>query len=67
MNMREVICVVSCDSLLEPYPYIDVDGVVGHKANWWRGNVDHESASWSVDVVGYVSPIHVVEWDISLL
>ena len=33
MNMREVICVMSCDSLLEPYPYIDVDGVVGHKPN----------------------------------
>ena len=52
---------VSFDSLLEPYPYIDVDDVVGHKPNWWRGNVDHESASWSNDLVGNVNPIYVVE------
>ena len=58
---------MSSDSLLEPYPYIDVDDVVSHKPNWRRGNVDHESASWSEDVVGYVSPIHVIEWDIRLL
>ena len=38
----------------------------GYDPNWWRGNVDHESASWSKDLVGYVSPIHVVEWDKSL-
>ena len=52
---------MSFDSLLEPYPYIDVDDVVGHKPNWWRGNVDHESASWSNDLVGNVNPIYVVE------
>ena len=33
MNMREVIRAMSFDSLLEPYPYIDVDDVVGHKPN----------------------------------
>ena len=33
MNIREVIWAVSFDSLLEPYPYIDVDDVVGHKPN----------------------------------
>jgi len=38
INMREVIWVVSLDSLLEPNPYIDVE-----------------------DVVGHVSPIHLVE------
>ena len=38
----------------------------GYDPNWWRGNVDHESASWSKDLVGHVSPIHVVEWNMSL-
>ena len=33
MNMREVIRAMSFDSLLEPYPYIDVNDVVGHKLN----------------------------------
>ena len=30
INMREVIWVVSLDSLLEPNPYIDVEDVVAH-------------------------------------
>ena len=33
MNMREVIRAMSFDSLLEPYSYIDVNDVVGHKLN----------------------------------
>ena len=33
MNMREVIRAMSFDSLLEPYPYIDVNDFVGHKLN----------------------------------
>ena len=33
MNMTEVIWAMSSDSLLEPYPYIDVDDVVSHKPN----------------------------------
>ena len=55
-------------SILEPNPYVDVDvdDVIGLCPNWWKGNVDHESAIWSKDLVGYVSPIHVVEWDMSL-
>ena len=31
-----------------------------------KENLDHESASWSKDLTGHVSPIHVVEWDMSL-
>ena len=38
----------------------------GYDPNWWRENVDHESTSWSKDLVGHVSLIHVVEWDMSL-
>ena len=29
MSMREVIWIVSFDSLLEPDPYVDVDDVMG--------------------------------------
>ena len=57
---------MSFDSLLEPNPYNDVDDVMGHEPNWWRGNVDHEFTSWSEDVVGHVSPVLVVEQDINL-
>ena len=60
MNMREVIWVMSFDLLLEPDPYIDVNDVVGYDPNWWRGNVDHESTSWGEDLVGHMSPVHVV-------
>ena len=38
----------------------------GYDPNWWKGNVDHEFASWSKDLAGYMSSIHVVEWDMSL-
>ena len=55
MNMTEVIWAVSFDSLLEVDPYIDIDDIVGY-----------EFTSWSEDVVGYVSPVFVVEWDMSL-
>ena len=54
MNMREVIWAVSFDSMPEPDPYVDVDNVVGYDPNWWRENVDHESTSWSKDLVGHV-------------
>ena len=54
MNMREVIWAMSIDSLPEPDPYVDVDNVMGYDPNWWRENVDHESASWSKDLVGHV-------------
>ena len=66
MSVREVIWAMSFDSLLKPDPYVDVDDIMGYDPNWWKGNVDHESASWSKDLTGHVSPIHVVEWDISL-
>ena len=66
ISVREVIWAVSFDSLLKPNLYVDVDNVMGLWSNWWRGNVDHESVSWNKDLVGHVSPIHVVEWDMSL-
>ena len=43
MNMRDVVWVMSFDSLIEPDPYVDVDDVVDYDPNWWRGNMDHES------------------------
>ena len=61
MSVREVIWAVSFDALLKPNPYVDVDNIVG----LW-GNVDYEPASWSKDLAGHVSPIHIVEWDMSL-
>ena len=51
---------MSFDLLFEPDQYVDVDDVVGYDPNWWRGNADHEVTSWSKDLVGHVSPIHVV-------
>ena len=59
---------MSFDLLLEPdlYVDVDVDDVIGYDLNWWRGNVDHESASWSKDLVGHESLTHVVQWDMSL-
>ena len=66
MSVREVIWAVSFDSLLKPDPYVDVDDIMGYDPNWWKGNVDHESASWSKDLMSHVSPIHVIEWDMSL-
>ena len=66
ISVREVIWVVSFDSLLKPDPYVDVDDIMGYNPNWWRESVDHESVSWSKDFMGHVSPIHVVEWDMNL-
>ena len=66
MNMREVIWAVNFDSLLEPDLYTDVDNVVGNEPDWWRGIVNNESTSWVEDGVGHVSPIYIVQWDMSL-
>ena len=66
MNMREVIWAVNFDSLLEPDLYTDVDNVVGNEPDWWRGIVNNESTSLVEDGVGHVSPIHKVQWDMSL-
>ena len=66
MSVREIIWAVSFDSLLKSNPYIDVDDIISYDPNWWKGNVDHESVSWSKDLTGHVSPIHVVEWNMSL-
>ena len=66
MSVREVIWAVSFDSLLKPDPYVDVDDIMGYDPNWRRESVDHESASWSKDFMGHVSPIHVVERNMSL-
>ena len=62
----KVIWAVSFDSLCEPDPYVDVDDIMGYDPNWWKRNVDHEFTSWSKDLTGHVSPIHVVEWNMSL-
>ena len=66
ISVREVIWVVSFDSLLKLDPYVDVDDIMGYNPNWWRESVNHESVSWSKDFEGHVSPIHVVEWDMNL-
>ena len=66
MSVKVIIWAVSFDSLCEPDPYVDVDNIMGYDPNWWKGNVDHESTSWSKDLTGYVSQIHVVEWNMSL-
>ena len=66
VSVREVIWAMSFDLLLKLDPYVDVNDIMGYDPNWWRGNMDHESASWSKDIVGHASPIHVVEWDMSL-
>ena len=66
MNMRRVIWVMSFESLCELDPYVDVDDIIGYDPNWWKENMDHESASWSKDLTGHVSPIHAVEWNMSL-
>ena len=66
VSAREVIWVVSFDLLLKPDPYVNVDDIMSYDPNWWKGNVGHEFASWSKDLTGHVSPIHVVEWNISL-
>ena len=66
MSVREVIWAVSFDSLLKPNPYVDVDNIMSYDPNWWKRNVGHESASWSKDLTGHVSPIHVVKWNMSL-
>ena len=54
VNVRKVIWAVKPDS------YVNVDDIMDYDPNWWKGNVDHESASWSKDLTGHVSPIHVV-------
>ena len=64
--VREVIWTMSFDSLCKLDPYVNVDDIMGYDPNWWKGNVSHESASWSKDLTGHVSPIHVVEWNMSL-
>ena len=66
MSVREVIWAVSFNSLCEPDPYVDVDDIIGYDLNWWKGNMGHEFATWNKDLTGHVSPIHVVEWDMSL-
>ena len=45
MSVREVIWAVSFDWLLKPDPYVDVDDIIGYDPSWWKGNVDHKSAS----------------------
>ena len=66
MSVREVIWAVSFDSLLKPDSYVDVDNIMSYDPNWWKGNVDHESAFWSKDLTDQVSPIHVVKWEMGL-
>ena len=60
ISVREVIWAMSFNSLLKPDLYVDDDDVIGYDPNWWRGNVDHESASWSKDLAGRVNPIHEI-------
>ena len=66
MSVREVIWAMSFNSLCEPDPYVDVDDIISYDLNWWKGNMGHEFASWSKDLTGHMSPIHVVEWDMIL-
>ena len=66
MSVRDVIWVVSFNSLIMPDPYVDIDDIMGYDPNWWKWNVDHKSAFWSKVLTGHVSPIHIVEWDMSL-
>ena len=66
MSVREVIWAMSFDSLCEPDLYVNVDDIMGYDSNWWKRNAGHESASWSKDLMNHVSPIHVVEWNMSL-
>ena len=67
ISVREVIWAVSFDSLIKLNPYVDVDNVVGLWSQLMKRKLNHESASWSKDLADYVSPIHIVEWDMSLL
>ena len=60
VSVRKVIWAVKPDS------YVNVDDIMDYDPNWWKGNVDHEFASWSKDLTGHVNPIHVVEWNMSL-
>ena len=66
MSIREVIWAVSFDLLLKPNPYVDMDNVVGVWSQLMKRELNHESAFWSKDLVSHVSPIRVVEWDMSL-
>ena len=66
MSVREVIWAVSFDSLCELNPYVNVDDIMSFDPNWWKGNVSHEFASWSKDLTSHVSPIRIVEWNMSL-
>ena len=45
MSVRDVIWAVSFDSLLKPDPYVDVNDIMDYDPSWWKGNVDHKSAS----------------------
>ena len=36
MSVRDVIWVVSFDSLLKPISYVDVDDIMGYDPNWWQ-------------------------------
>ena len=65
MSVREVIWAVSFDSLLKPDLYVDVDDIMGYDPNWWKGNWTM-NPPLEVRIAGHVSPIHVVEWDMSL-
>ena len=60
MSVREIIWAVRFDSLCEPNPYVDVNDIIGYDPNWWKENLGHESTSWSKDLTGHVSPIHLV-------
>ena len=66
ISVREVIWAVSFDSLHEIDPYVDVDDIIGYDPSWWKGNMGLEFASWSKDLTGHMSPIHVIEWNMSL-
>ena len=54
ISVREVIWAMSFDSLLKSDLYVNVDDIMGYDPNWWKGNMDHESTSWSKDLVGNV-------------
>ena len=66
MSVREVIWIMSFDSLCELDPYVNIDDIMSYDPNWWKGNVSHEFASWSKDLASHVSPIRVVERNMSL-
>ena len=42
ISTRDLIWIVIIESLLGLDSYSDVNDVVGHEPNWWRGTMDHE-------------------------